>query len=604
MSPATSHATVSAGVPPLASVRDLFADLPGPTLVLAAESAVLSFLPPRPEALGVKVVRLWEGELAEVHGREWGSVLLVSTDRSTLRSVASALPDLGHCRDLGVWLTATRSPVVPAPPQNWPPLAAVAARRLPKPGSGAVTVLTFVRPVRVRSVLQTFAHQAVPRDHAARSGLVLAYHGRPVAPGLDLRADVLHELAHAVTDDRVVPPDVVLSAPEDQAGVASDLAPHHVIDRVPVVVTDAGLEPVDEMVFNARGWRGNPPEAIVDLTELVRGGPVTELVVRRARRHRAVRLDLTTADPSDLLKLTMSGIPVLTSGDEPRLAPELAKVLADVPDLDDTLARDGWSVRLRRATFDHHSTAAWRSGLAGRTGVARLAAASASLPPTSVLLASKREHELAGAVARVAAQVGADVELVIATHGFRTDPAPLTEILGRPPVLLDFEDSTFFGDVLTAAAQAASGSVLMKMDDDDWYSPHTVHDLLMARRISGADLVGAAAEFVHLAELDTTVRRTDPSEVFSDWVAGGTMTVSRDLLRELGWFRPVRRWVDAQLLQMVLASGGSVYRTHGLNYVLRRNATGHTWETEAETFLEAGTVLQQWEGFRPPKEGL
>jgi len=178
-------------VPPLASVRDLFADLPGPTLVLAGEPTILSSLPSRPETLGVTVVRLWEDDLGEVHGREWGSVLLVSTDRATLRSLASAMPDLGHCRDLGVWLTATRSPVVPAPPQNWPPLAAVAARRLPKPGSGAVTVLTFVRPVRVRAVLQSFAHQAVPRDHAARSGLVTGYHGRPAAPGLDLRADVL-----------------------------------------------------------------------------------------------------------------------------------------------------------------------------------------------------------------------------------------------------------------------------------------------------------------------------------------------------------------------------------------------------------------------------
>lgn len=605
---AAAQTKPNAGVPPLASVRDLFADLPGPTLVLAGEPSVLAALPSRPEGLGVEVVRLWEGDLDKVHGREWGSVLLVSTDRATLRSLASALPDLGHCRDLGVWLVATRSPVVPAPPQNWPPLAAVAARRLPKPGRGAVTVLTFVRPVRVRSVLQTFAHQAVPRDHAARSGLVTAYHGRPAAPGLDLRADVLHELAHAVTDDRVVPPDVVLAAPAEasrpHASAAPELGPHHVIDRAPVVVIDTALEPVDEMVFNARGWRRNPPEPAVDLADLSGGGPVTELVVRRARKHEAVRLDLTAGDPADLLKLTMSGIPVLTTGSDPRLAPQLADVLADVPDLGDTLARDGWSVRLRRATFDHHSTAAWRQGLAARTGVTRLAAASALLPPTSVLLATKRAHEVAGAVSRVAAQVGADVELVIATHGFRADPGPLTEILGRPPVMLDFEESTFFGDVLTSAAQAASGSVLMKMDDDDWYSPHTVHDLLMARRISGADLVGAAAEFVHLAELDTTVRRTDPSELFTDWVAGGTMTLSRDLLRELGWFRPVRRWVDAQLLQMVLASGGSVYRTHGLNYVLRRNASGHTWETEAESFLEAGTVLQQWPGFRPPEEGL
>ena len=37
-----------------------------------------------------------------------------------------------------------------------------------------------------------------------------------------------------------------------------------------------------------------------------------------------------------------------------------------------------------------------------------------------------------------------------------------------------------FGDVLRAATDAAAGDVVVKMDDDDWYGPDVVADLLAA----------------------------------------------------------------------------------------------------------------------------
>ena len=49
------------------------------------------------------------------------------------------------------------------------------------------------------------------------------------------------------------------------------------------------------------------------------------------------------------------------------------------------------------------------------------------------------------------------------------------------------------------------------------------------------------------------------------------------------------------------AAGGSVFRTQGLGYVLRRTAGGHTWETGLGYFLTRKSLAAQWRGFRPSR---
>lgn len=51
------------------------------------------------------------------------------------------------------------------------------------------------------------------------------------------------------------------------------------------------------------------------------------------------------------------------------------------------------------------------------------------------------------------------------------------------------------------------------------------------------------------------------------------MMLARSFLAWLGGFRRVRRFADAQLLAAAAAAGGSVYRAHGLAYVLRSRGT-------------------------------
>ncbi len=569
---------------PLDDVR-----LPGPTLVLVddSDSLVLDALQGIEDVPGIEpqVVTL-SGLTAPLKG--WGSVLVVAADRSRLRRMASAVPQLGQCKVVACWLTDTPSPWVLVPRPEWPRLVHLAAREAGD--RGVLTVARFASGARAQLVVMEMARQAAGQGDTTHGGLVVSYAGRPAAPGLDARSVLLPDAAGAGDAERDVPPDVVI------ARRGGDVAEHHVIDRAPTVVTDPGPEPVDERVFNPIGFRKDWDHPVVDLARLVKGsgrGAVTEGVIAAARGFQGVRLSADTST-SDLLALAISGVPLETGG-VLDVAPPLAAALDAKVDLDDPLRREEHSLAVRRAAFDHHSTLAWRSALASRAGVRHV-----GLQPVSALLATRRPEMLDFALRQVARQRGAEVELVLAAHGFEPDREAVRRALGdRPHQVLTFDRSDFFGDVLTAAARAASSEVLLKVDDDDWYAPDAVHDLLMARRFSGADVVGMPSEFVYLQRDDVTVRRVHPSEIFARFVAGGTLLMDRGLLRSLGDFRRVRRFVDAQLLAGVEAAGGRIYRTHGLGYILRRTGEGHTWERDDQEFRRPDIVASEWTGFRP-----
>jgi hypothetical protein len=564
--------------------------MPGPTLVLVDDSDGLAL-----DALhGIEDVPGLEPTIVPLSSlggprKGWGSVLVVAADRARLRRMASAVPLLGQCKAVACWLTDAPTPWVLVPRPEWPPLAHLVAR--PAGERGVLTVVRFGSGARAQLVVMEMARQAAGPGDTTHGGVVVAYAGRPAAPGLDARSVLLTDLSGAGEESRDVPPDVVVAR---RAGATDE---HHVIDRAPTVVTDPGPEPVDERIFNPVGFRKDWDEPVISLA-----GPVTEDVVAAARAHQGVRLTTDTST-ADLLALAASGVP-LVGVDAARLAesgfaPGLVDALAAEVDIDDALRREEHSLAVRRAAFDHHSTLAWRSALASRAGVRHVA-----LPPVSALLATKRPEMLDFALRQVARQRGAEVELVLAAHGFEPDRDAVRRALGdRPHQVLTFDGGDFFGDVLTAAARAASSEVLLKVDDDDWYSPDAVHDLLMARRFSGADVVGMPSEFVYLHanqhREDLTVRRNHPSELFARFVAGGTLLLDRGLLRSLGDFRRVRKFVDAQLLSGVEAAGGRIYRTHGLGYILRRTGAGHTWQRDDEEFRRPDIVASEWAGFQP-----
>ena len=579
--------------------------------------------------------------------REHDAVVLAVRDLVDLRRSITGVPNVGAARRVLVWFErpVTRLPSVVLHPQ-WPPLEEQIASRSPD----HVVLLSFATPLQVRPVLLEIARAAAPSGRLAVGW-----------PSLGLRRDVPEQwppadpsakvalLPRLVSQSSDSPPDLMLLGRD--AADRPDL-PHedHPVlgrpSRVTIIEPDLtweqwtdlppgdkgraldargvySLGAVDEQLINPIGFDREPGGGVAPLTSesgcgltvadragaALRFDPrhgLSEVDLPALRELEGVRLDWSGGQgPQDYCRvvagLAAAGVPLVTDRIPDwaghLLPPDLVDALARPVDLSDRLRREEHSVLLRRAALRCFGSHPWRRRLAQAHGLQHVRDR-----PVSILLATRRPDMLPFALAQVARQRGAEVEVVLATHGFDPDPRTLDafrESCPTPVVTVHAETSVSFGEVLNRAASVATGDLLLKMDDDDWYGPDFVSDLVLAHGYSGAQVVGCAPEFTFLEELSLTTRWATPTEAYRSFLAGGTLLIDRSAFRSLGGFRHTVKYVDANLLSGMTAAGGSVYRTHGLGYVLRRRGDGHTWDPGLGYFLTAERAADQWRGFRP-----
>lgn len=304
----------------------------------------------------------------------------------------------------------------------------------------------------------------------------------------------------------------------------------------------------------------------------------------RARARRAARVLVPSAWLADadrsraLIELAATGAPLELDGatpSDPKLGPLLTAAIEQSGALDDRKLR---SVVVRRAALRDHTEAG----------------ADATV---SVLLATNRPDDLDGALAHVDRQRNVDIQLVVGLHGeawpYDTE-ARIVDAVDLPVTISRHHSSAPLGSVLSSLSERADAPLLTKWDDDDWYGQEHLADLVLAHRYGGAEVTGKFAEWVYLEHSDLTIRRSaNGAESYGGSLAGGTILFDADWLDEIGGWQPAHRNVDHLFFEATRARGGTTYRTHGFQYVLRRRAaTGsHTWWAPDDYFLMSATSV-------------
>ncbi|MWK37486.1 glycosyltransferase [Actinomadura sp. J1-007] len=265
--------------------------------------------------------------------------------------------------------------------------------------------------------------------------------------------------------------------------------------------------------------------------------------------------------------------------DGPKDASRMLRALLAGPELRDRQAHLALREVHRAHTYRHRVDTVLRT--LGREGDA--AGRPAERPAVSLLLPTCRPEQVGPAIEQAARQLWRPLQLVLVLHGLDLDPA----LVEKQAIAAGLDDavviaadrSVSLGGCLNLAIDAASGTYLGKMDDDELYGPHYLSDLLPAFSYTEAGVVGKLAHYAHLASIGATLLRyPDHEHRYVDVLRGGALLAEGDLLRAYR-FADVGRGEDTDLFRRLRADGVRVYAADRFSFITVRHADAarHTW---------------------------
>lgn len=305
-----------------------------------------------------------------------------------------------------------------------------------------------------------------------------------------------------------------------------------------------------------------------------------------------------------VFEITASGTPVLTapstaipnffSLDQVLVAStreqslDLSRALTRNSELNDRIVHSGQRTIWQHHTYSHRAEAILSAAIpALQMPIAQ--------PTVSALVSTFRPQQLDHIFRTVRRQRDVDVELVLLTHGFdisaqRIEDLKLQHGLENV-VLLTASKDVVLGDCLNLCIEAASGDVLTKMDDDDFYGSNYLSDQLYALSYSGAQIVGKQAHYMYLASRNSTILRNAFKEHrFTRMVMGPTIMGHRGVFDEVR-FQPLGAGEDTKFLSDVIGASGSIYSADRFNFCQYRAKEDHTW-TISDNFLLASSDVK------------
>jgi hypothetical protein len=264
--------------------------------------------------------------------------------------------------------------------------------------------------------------------------------------------------------------------------------------------------------------------------------------------------------------------------------------------------RDRESAQLHRAVLDRHTYAHRVDTILEHLG--RADARSPS-PTVSAVVPTNRRHEIENILENIGRQSHAQVELVLVLHGIEPDPTVIrakARDIGIDQLIIRTVDaSRTLGACMNAGIEAAAGTHIAKMDDDNFYGRHYLTDLIRAFAYTEAGIVGKWAHYVWLRSSGAVVLRYPSAEhTYERRVQGGSMLIDGGVARKL-WFSDQPRGIDSELLDRAAAEGIQIYSADRFNFVSIRDVAPetHTWKVADSAFMTSSGRLVFYGDPRP-----
>lgn len=279
----------------------------------------------------------------------------------------------------------------------------------------------------------------------------------------------------------------------------------------------------------------------------------------------------------------------------PNQLPALLEVLVDHP-----LRRAQWCHRVTRDILARHCLADRLQQIAEAVGSD--ACFVAGPPAVACVLVSMRPWLVPAAIERYRRDRYPAKELIVVIHDPDADMRALRGLVhpGERIRMFQMGRERSLGTCLNFALDQTDAPYWAKFDDDDFYGPEYLSDMLLYRRIVDFSVLGKAAAFIYLEGHDELLlnepRVGRANTVYPSsgakpgHVAGGSLVGRRDVVETVPFSERRRGGSDSDFLVRLHEAGHDLVAADPFNFAYFRSTKAgfHTWNT-TETELRRNT---------------
>jgi len=200
-----------------------------------------------------------------------------------------------------------------------------------------------------------------------------------------------------------------------------------------------------------------------------------------------------------------------------------------------------------------------------------------STPMIDLMVATDRASRLEQVFENISRQTYPRIRLVLVEHGVALDRGEVRERsqeAGIETDVVSVDEDVVLGEVFNIGFAATGADIIGKMDNDDFYGPEYLWDLLSALDFSGADVAGKWAHYAYQSGIDSMIYRfVNYEHRYTEVLAISTLLMRRSVLDQAR-FPDIPNGSGSAFLWEIGAMGGRLYAADRWNYIYLRGQDG------------------------------
>ncbi|NLV88496.1 MAG: glycosyltransferase, partial [Tissierellia bacterium] len=201
--------------------------------------------------------------------------------------------------------------------------------------------------------------------------------------------------------------------------------------------------------------------------------------------------------------------------------------------LKDKELRDRLSILGIREIFTHHTYSHRFNTILDKLGIEN---PNIQNEGVSIITCTKRPNSLKNIISNYLSQTYPVKELIIIINKDSIDLELWKEVLKKHKDIMVYKlsEKKSLGECLNFAIEMSNHPYISKFDDDDYYGPNYLLDMMNGFKYTEADVIGKYSTYAYLeSSKSLVIRYPNVEHQYATFVAGSTLTIRKDIFNDM-----------------------------------------------------------------------